>query len=386
MPYPLEYDASIQQSCYTFLRHTVERAGGDPVGRVRVAINGFGRIGRVFFRQALEDPRLQIVAINATAPAEQVPHLIRYDTVYGRWDGEVSVEKDGLRVRKGTHSEWIRLFSDRNPAHLPWESLGIDVVVEATGAFRKAEQAAIHLQQGAQRVVITAPASGEDLTIVMGVNEEAFNPETDRILSAASCTTNCLAPIIKVLHERFGVTWGFLSTVHALTNDQRLVDSHHKDLRRARAAMQSIIPTTTGAARAVAKVIPDLAGRLDGQALRVPVQDVSVAEVVCQLQQSVSVDAINQAMREASEKRLRGILDYCDEPLVSADFVGCPASATVDALSTMVLPSGAVRLLAWYDNEWGYCRQVRDVTAYVGDANRALQQNTISRFVFTSEP
>jgi glyceraldehyde 3-phosphate dehydrogenase len=328
---------------------------------LRVAINGFGRIGRMVFRRAMQETDLQVVAVNASYPPETLAHLIQYDTVHGKLQGEVVAETDGFTV----NGQRVKLLSDRDPSRLPWKDFDIDVVVEATGKFRDREGAGKHLVAGAKKVIITAPGKDEDVTIVMGVNENAYDPEKHRIISNASCTTNCLAPVVKVLHEAFGIEHGLMTTVHAYTNDQNNLDNPHKDLRRARACAQSIIPTKTGAAQAIGKVLPELAGRLNGLALRVPTPNVSVVDLVADLSVPVSVEEVNQAFKQASKTHMRGILQYCEEPLVSSDFNGNDHSAIVDALSTMVTGERQVKILAWYDNEWGYACRVVDLVKLV---------------------
>lgn len=342
--------------------------------KLRVAINGFGRIGRMVFRKAVLDPDLDIVAINASYTPETLSHLIKYDTVHGYFDEEVVPVKDGIQV----NGKRIKLTSNRNPAELPWKELDIDVVVEATGKFRDREGAGLHLQAGAKKVVITAPGKDEDVTIVMGVNDEIYDHKKHHIISNASCTTNCLAPVAKVLQDSFGIESGFMTTVHAYTNDQKNLDNPHKDLRRARACAQSIIPTKTGAAKAIGVVIPELKGKLNGFALRVPTPNVSVVDLVVQLKRNVTVEEVNQALKEASEKQMAGYLQYCELPLVSTDFNGNSHSAIIDALSTMVIGDGQVKVLAWYDNEWGYSCRVVDLVKLVGEGKKekALQEVT----------
>lgn len=329
---------------------------------IRLAINGFGRIGRMVFRRAMQDPALDIVAINGTAEATTLAHLLKYDSVHGRWDVDITAEERALCVQ----GKRVQVFSDREPLHLPWGDLGIDIVIEATGKLRSRELAGKHLTQGAKKVIITAPGKEEDVTIVMGVNERAYNPEKHHIISNASCTTNCLAPVAKVLHQQFGIQQGLMTTVHAYTNDQKNLDNPHKDLRRARACAASIIPTTTGAAKAVALVLPDLKGKLNGLALRVPTTDVSIVDLVATLERDATVEEVNRVLREAAEGELQGILAYTEEPLVSADFIGHPASSIVDGLSTMMIGERTVKVLAWYDNEWGYACRVVDLARFVG--------------------
>ncbi|GBD13494.1 Glyceraldehyde-3-phosphate dehydrogenase [bacterium HR24] len=329
---------------------------------VRVGINGFGRIGRQTFK-AIRDfyrDELQVVAINDLTDPQTNAHLLKYDSNYGRYPGTVEAEDNALIV----DGERIQVFAEREPAKIPWRDLGVDLVVESTGRFTDAEKAAAHLEAGAKKVIISAPARGEDITIVLGVNEGMYDPARHRIISNASCTTNCIAPVVKVLHDAFKVERGFMTTVHAYTNDQVILDTVHRDLRRARAAGLNIVPTTTGAARAVTVVIPELKGRLDGMAFRVPVSTVSVCDFVGTVQREVSVEEVNQAFREAATESMRGILDYTDEPLVSSDFKGDSHSAIVDGQSTMA-SGNLVKVVAWYDNEWGYACRVADLCAFI---------------------
>jgi glyceraldehyde-3-phosphate dehydrogenase (EC 1.2.1.12) len=331
------------------------------MGRVRVAINGFGRIGRMVFRRAIGEENLEIIAVNANYPASALAHLVKYDTVHGRFEGEVDAGEDVLLV----NGKKVQVVHHRHPEDLPWQELDIDVVVEATGKFNDREKAALHLEAGAKKVILTAPGKNEDATIVFGVNEDTLDLERHSIISNASCTTNCLAPVVKVLDQHFGVSAGFMTTVHAYTNDQRNLDNPHKDLRRARAAGQSIIPTTTGAAKSIGKVLPKLAGKFHGIALRVPTPNVSLVDLVVDLEKNTTSGAINRAFQEAAEGELAGILDITFEPLVSADFNTNPHSAIVDGLSTMVLGENKAKILAWYDNEWGYSCRVVDLLLYV---------------------
>jgi glyceraldehyde 3-phosphate dehydrogenase len=331
----------------------------------RVAINGFGRIGRMVFRRAVQVPDLEIVAVNGTADPETLAHLLKYDSVHGVWDQSVEVVDGGWKLG----DRFIRLFSTRDPHDLPWGDVGVDVVIEATGKFRTRETAGVHLAQGARRVIITAPAKTEgdaDLTVVMGVNEEQYDPARHYIVSGASCTTNCLGPVVKVLHETFGIESGLVTTVHAYTNDQRNLDNPHKDLRRARACGQSIIPTTTGAAKAIGLVIPELRGKLNGLALRVPTPNVSIVDLVAQTRERVSREAVNDALKRFAEGPLAHVLGYTEEPLVSIDFNGDPRSAIVDGASTMTMGDHSLKVLAWYDNEWGYSCRIVDLASYIG--------------------
>ncbi len=328
---------------------------------VKMAINGFGRIGRMVFRKAFLEGKVDITAINASYPADTLAHLIKYDSIHGPFMADVYA-KDGQLFVNGKK---IELLAERDPRHLPWEQLGIDIVIEATGKFKTKEAAGAHLQAGAKKVIITAPAKGEDATIVVGVNESDYNPQEDHILSNASCTTNCLAPVAKVLDERFGIESGMMTTVHSYTNDQKNIDNPHKDLRRARACGQSIIPTSTGAAKAISKVLPNLEGKLTGMALRVPTPNVSLVDLVVNLKTETTAEAINNAFWEASRGTLKGFLGITDEPLVSIDFNGEEQSAVVDGQSTIVLNNRQAKVLAWYDNEWGYSCRVVDLMNHV---------------------
>ncbi|WAA10180.1 glyceraldehyde-3-phosphate dehydrogenase [Fervidibacillus albus] len=329
----------------------------------RIAINGFGRIGRMVFRRAMLEKDINIVAVNASYPAETLAHLIKYDTVHGTFPGKVEVKEEEIIVE----GKKVVLLKERNPEKLPWKQLGIDFVVEATGKFNAREKANLHLKAGAKKVILTAPGKNEDVTVVIGVNEHDLDVEQHHIISNASCTTNCLAPVLKVLDEDFGIENGLMTTVHAYTNDQKNIDNPHKDLRRARACAQSIIPTTTGAAKAIGKVLPNLQGKLHGMALRVPVPNVSLVDLVVDLKKDVTVDQVNEAFMEAGNGRLNNILSITFEPLVSVDFNTNPHSAIIDGLSTMVLEGKKVKVLAWYDNEWGYSCRVVDLLKYVSN-------------------
>jgi glyceraldehyde 3-phosphate dehydrogenase (phosphorylating) len=328
---------------------------------VRVGVNGFGRIGRVFFRAALGSPELEVVGVNDLATAKTLAHLLKYDSVHGPLGAEVVAKGEAIFV----NGREIRVCSVKDPAALPWKELGVEVVVESTGLFRDTATASKHLQAGAKKVVISAPAKDPDVTIVLGVNEHTYDPARHRIISNASCTTNCLATTAKVLDDKFGIRRGFASTVHSYTNDQPVHDFPHKDLRRARAAAVSMIPTTTGAATAVGLVMPKLKGKLDGIAIRVPTINVSVVDLVAELEKPASSQAINDAFREAAAGRMHGILDATDEELVSSDFNGNPHSAIVDLPSTAIVEGSLVKVLAWYDNEWGYSCRVRDLIRYM---------------------
>ncbi len=330
----------------------------------RVAINGFGRIGRNILRAAKKyGADLDFVAVNDLTDARTLAHLLRHDSVHGPYPGTVEVSGDGLNV----DGDELRVLAQRDPAALPWKELGVDIVFEATGLFRDREKAGKHLDAGASKVIITAPAKGEDVTVVLGVNEAAYDPENHHVISNASCTTNCLAPVVKVVLDRFGFRRGVMTTVHSYTNDQSILDLPHKDLRRARAAAMSIIPTTTGAARATGLVIPAVKGKLDGMAMRVPTPDVSIVDLVAEVEKDVTVDQVNAAMREAAAGALKGILEVSDEPLVSVDFTGNPASSIVDSPSTMVMGDRLVKVVSWYDNEWGYSARCVDLARYVAD-------------------
>src|SRR5438270_246000 len=328
---------------------------------IRVGVNGFGRIGRVFFRTALEAKDIEVVGVNDLADAKTLGHLLKHDSVHGTLAADVTTKDEAIFV----NGRETRVCKLKDPATLPWKELGVDVVVESTGLFRDTATASKHLQAGAKKVVISAPAKDPDVTLVLGVNEHTYDPARHRIISNASCTTNCLATTAKVLDDAFGIRRGFASTVHSYTNDQPVHDFPHKDLRRARAAAVNMIPTTTGAATAVGLVMPKLKGKLDGTAIRVPTINVSVIDLVAELEKPASVQAVNDAFREAAAGRMRGILDATDEELVSSDFNGNPHSAIVDLPSTTVVDGSLVKVLAWYDNEWGYSCRVRDLIRYM---------------------
>lgn len=327
-----------------------------------IAINGFGRIGRMVFRQAILQDELNIVAINASYPAETLAHLIKYDTNHGTFAGEVIVEENALIV----NGKRVQLVSDRDPLNLPWKKMNIDIVIEATGKFNSREKAALHLEAGAKKVILTAPGKNEDVTIVMGVNDDKLDIDAHDVISNASCTTNCLAPVAKVLNDTFGIENGLMTTVHAYTNDQTNLDNPHKDLRRARACAQSIIPTSTGAAKALSLVLPELKGKLHGLSLRVPTPNVSLVDLVVDLKRDVTVEEVNEAFVNASKGSMSGVLGFTTEPLVSIDFNSNPHSAIIDGLTTMVMENRKVKVLAWYDNEWGYSARVVDLTKKVG--------------------
>jgi len=335
----------------------------------RVAINGFGRIGRQVFKAILEryGDEIEIVAVNDLSDNETLAHLLRYDTTYGPFEGEVEASEDAFTVTYNDQQIQIKALAERDPTQLPWGDMNIDIVLESTGRFTDAEKARAHIQAGAKKVMITAPAKGEDITICLGVNDDQFNAEQHTIVSNASCTTNCLAPVAKVLQDRFGIVRGLMTTVHAYTMDQNLQDNIHKDLRRARSAAQNIVPTTTGAAKAVALVIPELKGKFDGYALRVPTPTVSLVDFVVQLERPTTVDEINAAFREYAEGDMEGILGVSDEPLVSSDYIGTELSSIVDSELTMQMGDDLFKVVAWYDNEWGYSCRVADLAALMGD-------------------
>ena len=331
---------------------------------VKIGINGFGRIGRQVFK-AIHDfhpDTLQVVAVNDLTDPETNAHLLKYDSNYGPFPGDISASEGAITV----NGQSIKVLAQRDPAQIPWKDLGIEIVVESTGLFTDAEKARAHIDGGgAKKVIISAPAKGEDFTVVLGVNEAMYDPANHNVISNASCTTNCIAPVVKVLHDSFGIDKGFMTTIHSYTNDQVILDTVHKDLRRARSAALNIIPTTTGAARAVTIVIPELKGRLDGMAFRVPTSTVSVCDFVATLEKPTTVEAVNEAFRDAASESLRGILEYCDEPLVSSDFKGNPASSIFDSLSTLVMDGTFVKTISWYDNEWGYACRTGDLCAFL---------------------
>lgn len=328
---------------------------------IKVGINGFGRIGRNVLRAALNNPNIDIVAVNDLTDANMLAHLLKYDTVHGRLDGEVSVNGTNLVV----NGKEILVKAERDPALLGWGDLGVEVVIESTGRFTKRSDAAKHLEAGAKKVIISAPASEEDITIVMGVNHENYDAANHHVISNASCTTNCLAPFAKVLNDKFGIKRGMMTTVHSYTNDQQILDLPHKDYRRARAAAENIIPTSTGAAKAVSLVLPELKGKLNGGAMRVPTPNVSLVDLVAELDKDVTVEEINAAFKKASEGELKGILGYSEEPLVSSDYNGNAYSSTIDALSTMVMEGSMVKVISWYDNESGYSNRVVDLVDFI---------------------
>ena len=328
---------------------------------LKLAINGFGRIGRLVFREALKHDEIEVVAVNDLTDAGQLAHLLKYDSVHGVYEGEVKAEADAFIV----DGQRVRVLSERNPLDLPWGELGVDVVLECTGIFRSLEEVSMHVKAGAKKAILSAPAKGEMPTFVMGVNHEQYDPATMDVMSNASCTTNCLSPVAKVLHEKFGIKRGMMTTIHSYTNDQRILDLPHADPRRARAGALSMIPTTTGAAVAVAKVLPQLKGKLDGFSMRVPTPNVSCVDLVAELEKDVTAEEVNAALKAAAEGELKGILDYNELPLVSMDYNGNHASSTVDGLSTMVMENRMVKIVAWYDNEVGYSTRLMDLALYV---------------------
>ena len=328
---------------------------------VKVGINGFGRIGRNIFRTALGDPDIDFVAVNDLTDTKTLAHLLKYDSVLGNLDHEITSTENGIKV----DNEEFRVFSQRDPAAIDWESVGAEVVVESTGIFTKAEDAKKHLRGSVKKVIISAPAKNEDITIVLGVNEESYDPATHHIISNASCTTNCLAPVAKVVHEKFGIRTAQMTTIHSYTNDQQLLDLPHKDIRRARAAALSMIPTSTGAAKAVALVLPELKGKFDGISVRVPTPNVSLVDVVMDLETETTAEDVNRAFKDAANEELRGILQFCEEPLVSVDFKRNSNSSIVDAEYTKVIGGRMLKVLSWYDNEWGYSCRIRDLIKYI---------------------
>ena len=331
---------------------------------MKVGLSGFGRIGRDVLRVWAEKKvdEFDIVAINASGSLQDLAHLFKYDTMYGKFDGTIEVAEDGFVI----NGKRVKVVAHRDPVEIPWKELGVELVIDSTGAFRDREGLSKHITAGAKKVIITAPAKDEDITIVLGVNEEKYDPANHHIISNASCTTNCLAPVAKVILENFGVNKGLMTTIHAYTNDQQILDKRHSDLRRARTAAQNIIPTTTGAAKAVALVLPELKGKLNGFSVRVPVATVSMVDVVFEVGRSTTAEEVNRVLKEASEGKLKGILGYSDEPLVSSDYIADPRSSIVDSLSTMVIDN-MVKVVSWYDNEWGYSERVVDLAKLVAN-------------------
>lgn len=328
---------------------------------VKVGINGFGRIGRNIFRASLGDKDVDFVGVNDITDTKTLAHLLKYDSVLGNLHHDISASENGIKVE----GEEFRVFSERDPALIPWESVGAEVVIESTGRFTKAEDAKKHLRGSVKKVIISAPAKNEDITIVLGVNEDKYDPKAHHILSNASCTTNCLAPVAKVIHEKFGIRNAQMTTIHSYTNDQQLLDLPHKDLRRARAAALNMIPTSTGAAKAVALVLPELKGKFDGISVRVPTPNVSLVDVIIDVEKETSSEEVNKALKDAANEELRGILFFCEEPLVSSDFRGNSNSSIVDAEYTKVIGGHMIKVLSWYDNEWGYSCRVRDLVKYI---------------------
>ncbi|OES46164.1 type I glyceraldehyde-3-phosphate dehydrogenase [Domibacillus iocasae] len=328
---------------------------------VKIGINGFGRIGRNVFRAAMKNPEVDVVAINDLTDANMLAHLLKYDTVHGTLEADVTVDGDTIVV----NGERVKVTAERDPAQIPWGANGAEVVVESTGRFTKRADAAKHLEGGAKKVIISAPASDEDITIVMGVNEDKYDAANHQVISNASCTTNCLAPFAKVLNDEYGIVRGMMTTVHSYTNDQQILDLPHSDYRRARAAAENIIPTSTGAAKAVSLVLPELKGKLNGMAMRVPTPNVSVVDLVVELKENVTAEQVNASFKAASEGNMKGILAYTELPLVSTDYNGTTASSTIDALSTMVMEGNMVKVLSWYDNENGYSNRVVDLVQYI---------------------
>lgn len=332
---------------------------------VKVGINGFGRIGRNVFKILVEKygNELEVVGINDLTDAKTLGHLLKYDSLYGKFNGTVEAKENAIAI----NGKDIKIFAERDPKNLPWKKEGVDVVLECTGLFTDATKAKAHIEAGAKKVIISAPAKNEDVTIVLGVNEEKYNSKEHNIISNASCTTNCLAPFAKVLDQEFGIVEGLMTTIHSYTNDQKILDAPHKDLRRARAAAESMIPTTTGAAKAVALVLPQLKGKLNGMAVRVPTPTVSMTDLVCTVAKDTTAEEINAAFKKASETDMKGILGFSEEPLVSVDYRGDQRSSIVDGLSTMVMGNRLVKVVSWYDNEWGYSTRLADLAKYVAD-------------------
>ena len=325
---------------------------------LKVAINGFGRIGRQVVRASkMRKAALDFVAVNDLTDAATLAHLLKYDTVHRVWADAASKPKDGKLVIAG---DTIDVLAEKDPSKLPWKSLGVDIVLEATGRFTDRDKAAVHLEAGAKAVLVSAPSKGSDITFVMGVNDSAFDKAKHKVFNIGSCTTNCLAPIVKVLDDSFGIDHGLMTTIHAYTNDQNILDLPHKDLRRARAAAQNLIPTSTGAAKAISEVLPGLKGRLDGIAVRAPVMDGSLVDLVCKVKRTVTKDEVNAAMKAAASGAMKGVLEYCEDPVVSSDIIGNPASSVFDSLSTNVMQGDMVKVLSWYDNEWGFSNRVVD--------------------------
>ena len=331
----------------------------------RIGINGFGRVGRLTLRAVNQyhNDRLEVVAVNDLTDTKTNAHLLKWDSTYGPYPGKVEATDDLIIV----DGKEVKVLSERDPANIAWQDYGVDIVIESTGIFNDATKAAAHRKGGAKKVIISAPAKNEDITIVLGVNEDKYQPQNHHIISNASCTTNCLAPVAKVLHQSFGIRKGLMTTIHAYTNDQRLQDTFHKDLRRARAAAENMLPTTTGAAYAIGRVLPELDGKLHGIALRIPLASVSLVDLVVELEKNTSADEVNRAFKSTAEGQLKGILEYCQEPLVSSDFKANTASSIIDAPSTIVIGDNIAKVLAWYDNEWGYCCRLVDLSKFIAD-------------------
>jgi glyceraldehyde 3-phosphate dehydrogenase len=330
---------------------------------IKIGINGFGRIGRNIMRTALGNSDFDFVAVNDLTDTKTLAHLLKYDSIMGNLDHDISADGDTIKIENDS----FKVFSEKDPALIPWEEVGAEIVIESTGRFTKAEDAAKHLRGSVKKVIISAPAKGEDITIVLGVNEEKYEAANHHIISNASCTTNCLAPVAKVMHDKFGIKNALMNTIHSYTNDQQLLDLPHKDLRRARAAALSMIPTSTGAAKAVALVIPELEGKFDGISVRVPTPNVSLVDVVMNLEKETSTEEVNQVLKDAANNELKGILAFEEEPLVSIDFRGNPNSSIVDAANTKVIGGTTVKILSWYDNEWGYSCRVRDLVKFIAE-------------------
>ena len=328
---------------------------------IKIGINGFGRIGRNVLRVAVNNPKFEIVAVNDLTDAKTLAHLLKYDSVHGTMNAEVKAVDGGIAI----NGKLVKVLAEKDPTQLPWKAMGVDIVVESTGRFTEKDKAMAHITAGAKKVIISAPGKNEDITIVMGVNQDKYDPANHQIISNASCTTNCLAPFAKVLQEKFGIKSGLMTTIHSYTNDQNILDLPHKDLRRARAAGMSIIPTTTGAAKAVALVLPELKGKLNGFALRVPTPNVSITDLVAQLEKPATAEAVNAALKEAANGELKGIMAFSEEPLVSIDYNGNAHSSIVDGLSTMMVGDNLVKVVSWYDNEWGYSNRVVDLIDFV---------------------
>lgn len=329
---------------------------------IKIGINGFGRIGRNVFRASYQDPDIEIIAVNDITDAKTLAHLLKYDSVLGILNADIKFSEDAIIVNNKT----TKVLSEKDPGNLPWKDMGVTIVIESTGLFRKRQDALKHIENGgAEKVIISAPATEPDITIVLGVNEEAYVPDNHHIISNASCTTNCLAPPVKILHQEFGIEKAFMTTIHAYTSDQRILDQPHKDLRRARSAAVSQIPTTTGAAKAVGIVIPELKGKIDGIAIRIPTPNVSLVDLVALLKKNVTTEEVNKAFKTAAEGKLKGILQYTEEPLVSVDFMANPHSSIVDSLFTRITDNNLVKVLAWYDNEWGYSCRLKDLIKFI---------------------